>query len=82
MVGTFYRSSSPGGTPLVEVGTVVKEGESICIIEAMKVTKANLERLVAAMEKAEAQRLDIFQKAAELATELEKVKNEELSSVS
>ena len=37
MVGTFYRSSSPGGAPLVEVGTVVKEGESICIIEAMKI---------------------------------------------
>jgi len=37
MVGTFYRSSSPGGQPLVEVGTVVKEGESICIIEAMKI---------------------------------------------
>lgn len=37
MVGTFYRSSSPGGKPLVEVGTVVKEGEAVCIIEAMKI---------------------------------------------
>jgi len=37
MVGTFYRSSSPGGTALVEVGSSVKEGESICIIEAMKI---------------------------------------------
>ena len=37
MVGTFYRSASPGGKPLVEVGSVVKEGEAICIIEAMKI---------------------------------------------
>ncbi|HSW08199.1 acetyl-CoA carboxylase biotin carboxyl carrier protein [Aquabacterium sp.] len=37
MVGTFYRSSSPGSKPLAEVGQAVKEGESICIIEAMKI---------------------------------------------
>ncbi|WP_298826018.1 acetyl-CoA carboxylase biotin carboxyl carrier protein [uncultured Piscinibacter sp.] len=37
MVGTFYRSSSPGGKPFVELGTAVKEGEPICIIEAMKI---------------------------------------------
>ena len=37
MVGTFYRASSPGGKPLAEVGQAVKEGESICIIEAMKI---------------------------------------------
>ena len=37
MVGTFYRSSSPGANPFVEVGTVVKEGQTICIIEAMKI---------------------------------------------
>lgn len=37
MVGTFYRSSTPGGKPLVEVGQQVKEGEAICIIEAMKI---------------------------------------------
>ena len=37
MVGTFYRSSSPGGKPLVEVGMAVKAGESLCIIEAMKI---------------------------------------------
>ena len=36
MVGTFYRSSSPGGTPFVEVGQTVKTGETVCIIEAMK----------------------------------------------
>jgi acetyl-CoA carboxylase biotin carboxyl carrier protein len=37
MVGTFYRASSPGAKPLVDVGQAVKEGESICIIEAMKI---------------------------------------------
>ncbi len=37
MVGTFYRSSSPGGKPLVEVGDAVKEGAPLCIIEAMKI---------------------------------------------
>ena len=37
MVGTYYASSTPGGKPLVEVGSVVKEGEAICIIEAMKI---------------------------------------------
>ena len=36
MVGTFYRSSSPDAKPFVEVGQAVKEGQTICIIEAMK----------------------------------------------
>jgi len=37
MVGTFYRSSSPGARPFVEVGDAVKEGDTVCIIEAMKI---------------------------------------------
>jgi len=37
MVGTFYASSTPGGKPFVDVGSTVKEGEAICIIEAMKI---------------------------------------------
>lgn len=37
MVGTFYRAASPGAKPFVEVGSVVKQGETICIIEAMKI---------------------------------------------
>ena len=37
MVGTFYRSSSPGAKAFVEIGSVVKEGETVCIIEAMKI---------------------------------------------
>jgi len=36
MVGTFYRASSPGAKPFVEVGDEVKEGDTLCIIEAMK----------------------------------------------
>lgn len=37
MVGTFYRSASPGAKAFVEVGQAVKEGETLCIIEAMKI---------------------------------------------
>ena len=37
MVGTFYRASSPGARPFVEVGVQVKEGDTLCIIEAMKI---------------------------------------------
>lgn len=36
MVGTFYRAPNPGASPFVELGQSVKEGEPICIIEAMK----------------------------------------------
>jgi acetyl-CoA carboxylase biotin carboxyl carrier protein len=36
MVGTFYRSGSPGAPAFVEVGKTVKKGETLCIIEAMK----------------------------------------------
>jgi len=36
MVGTFYLSSSPGAKPFVEIGTVVEPGDTLCIIEAMK----------------------------------------------
>jgi acetyl-CoA carboxylase biotin carboxyl carrier protein len=37
MVGTFYRAPSPGAKPFVEVGDTIKEGETVCIIEAMKI---------------------------------------------
>ncbi len=37
MVGTFYRSASPGAKAFVEVGSAVKEGDTICIVEAMKI---------------------------------------------
>lgn len=37
MVGTFYRASSPGAKAFVEIGDTIKEGETICIVEAMKI---------------------------------------------
>ena len=37
MVGTYYASASAGGAPLAEVGTAVKAGQVLCIIEAMKI---------------------------------------------
>ncbi len=37
MVGTFYRSASPGAKPFVEVGDTIAAGDTICIIEAMKI---------------------------------------------
>ena len=36
MVGTFYRSSAPGSPAFVEIGSTVKVGDTLCIIEAMK----------------------------------------------
>jgi acetyl-CoA carboxylase biotin carboxyl carrier protein len=36
MVGTFYRAATPGGTPFVDVGDAVQQGDPLCIIEAMK----------------------------------------------
>jgi acetyl-CoA carboxylase biotin carboxyl carrier protein len=37
MVGTFYRSSSPDAAAFVEVGSTIKKGDTLCIIEAMKI---------------------------------------------
>ena len=37
MVGTFYRAASPGAAAFVQVGSQVKEGDTLCIIEAMKI---------------------------------------------
>ena len=36
IVGTFYRSSEPGAAPFIDIGTTVKKGQVLCIIEAMK----------------------------------------------
>lgn len=36
MVGTFYRSATPGSDPFIDVGSLVKTGDTLCIIEAMK----------------------------------------------
>jgi acetyl-CoA carboxylase biotin carboxyl carrier protein len=37
MVGTFYRAPSPGAKPFVEIGQQIQEGDTLCIIEAMKI---------------------------------------------
>ncbi|MGR8935875.1 MAG: acetyl-CoA carboxylase biotin carboxyl carrier protein [Gammaproteobacteria bacterium] len=37
MVGTFYRAASPGSKPFVEIGNKVNSGDTLCIIEAMKI---------------------------------------------
>ena len=37
LVGTYYASSTPGGTPYVEIGSKVKKGDVLCIVEAMKI---------------------------------------------
>ena len=37
MVGTFYRASSPGAAPFIEIGSTVRAGETLCIVEAMKI---------------------------------------------
>jgi acetyl-CoA carboxylase biotin carboxyl carrier protein len=37
MVGTFYRAASPGAKPFVEIGDTIKQGDTICIVEAMKI---------------------------------------------
>jgi acetyl-CoA carboxylase biotin carboxyl carrier protein len=37
MVGTFYKSPSPDAAPFVKVGDVVKKGQTLCILEAMKI---------------------------------------------
>ena len=37
LVGTYYSSSTPGGSPYVEVGSKVKKGDVLCIVEAMKI---------------------------------------------
>jgi acetyl-CoA carboxylase biotin carboxyl carrier protein len=36
MVGTFYRSASPGAKPFVEIGDEIGQGDTLCIVEAMK----------------------------------------------
>ena len=51
MVGTFYRSATPGGKSFVDIGQSVTEGETLCIIEAMKL-----------MNEIEADRTGVIQK--------------------
>jgi oxaloacetate decarboxylase (Na+ extruding) subunit alpha len=69
MVGTFYRASSPGGPPFVEVGDVVTGGQTLCILEAMKLMneiKADREGIVAAIHVGNAEPVEFGQLLFEL----------------
>jgi oxaloacetate decarboxylase (Na+ extruding) subunit alpha len=64
MVGTFYRASEPGADPFVEVGDVVATGQTLCILEAMKLmneVKAELEAVVRAIHVDNAQPVEFGQ---------------------
>ena len=64
MVGTFYRAAQPGSPPFVEVGDVVAPGQTLCILEAMKLmneVKAELEAVVRAIHVENAQPVEFGQ---------------------
>jgi acetyl-CoA carboxylase biotin carboxyl carrier protein len=69
MVGTFYRAPEPGAPPFVEVGDVVGPGQTLCILEAMKLmneVKAELEAVVRAINVDNAQPVEFGQVLFEL----------------
>ena len=69
MVGTFYRAAEPGSPPFVEVGDVVAPGQTLCILEAMKLmneVKADLEAVVRAIHVENAQPVEFGQVLFEL----------------
>ena len=69
MVGTFYRASQPGAAPFVEVGDIVAAGQTLCILEAMKLmneVKAELEGVVRAINVENAQPVEFGQVLFEL----------------
>jgi len=64
MVGTFYRAAQPGSPPFVEEGDVVAAGQTLCILEAMKLmneVKADLEAVVRKIHVANAQPVEFGQ---------------------
>ena len=64
MVGTFYRAAQPGSPPFVEEGDVVGAGQTLCILEAMKLmneVKADLEAIVRKIHVANAQPVEFGQ---------------------
>ncbi len=64
MVGTFYRAAQPGSPPFVEIGDVVAPGQTLCILEAMKLmneVKAELEAVVRAIHVENAQPVEFGQ---------------------
>ena len=69
MVGTFYRAAQPGSPPFVEVGDVVAPGQTLCILEAMKLmneVKADLEGVVRSIGVENAQPVEFGQVLFEL----------------
>jgi len=69
MVGTFYRASQPGAPPFVEVGDVVAPGQTLCILEAMKLmneVKADVEGVVRSVHAENAQPVEFGQLLFEL----------------
>jgi acetyl-CoA carboxylase biotin carboxyl carrier protein len=69
MVGTFYRAAQPGSPPLVEVGDVVAPGQTLCILEAMKLmneVKADVEAVVRAVHVENAEPVEFGQLLFEL----------------
>ena len=69
MVGTFYRSPQPGAQPFVEVGDVVGPGQTLCILEAMKLmneVKAEVEGVLRAVHADDAQPVEFGQLLFEL----------------
>ena len=69
MVGTFYRSSSPGTPPFVQEGDAVGAGQTLCILEAMKLmneVKADIEGIVRAVHVDDAQPVEFGQLLFEL----------------
>jgi len=69
MVGTFYRAPQPGAPPFVEVGDVVAAGQTLCILEAMKLmneVKADLEGVVRSINVENAQPVEFGQVLFEL----------------
>jgi acetyl-CoA carboxylase biotin carboxyl carrier protein len=69
MVGTFYRAPQPGAEPFVEVGDTVASGQTLCILEAMKLmneVKAELEAVVRAIHVENAQPVEYGQLLFEL----------------
>ena len=69
MVGTFYRASEPGAAPFVEEGDVVEPGQTLCILEAMKLMneiKAEIEGVVRAIHVRNAEPVEYGQLRVEL----------------
>ena len=69
MVGTFYRASQPGAPPFVEEGDAVAAGQTLCILEAMKLMneiKAELEGVVRKIHVQNAQPVEFGQLLFEL----------------